>query len=131
MFHFSLYIWFIRILPPILMLPLIAKYEWKCVHPDQRWELWRVKKIRELKKYWFTTLSQEAWEIFLFIASGIRKISIKICDAQRDLVSFVEFIKREKQPWSSVTFNKVSITPPWVFFTFLKMVPNRATHFIK
>ena len=31
----------------------------------------------------------------------------KICDALRDLVPFVEFKKREKDLWRSVTFSKV------------------------
>ena len=30
----------------------------------------------------------------------------KICDALRDLVPFVEFKKREKDLWRSVTFSK-------------------------
>ena len=33
-----------------------------------------------------------------------------MCDALRDLVSFVQFKKREKHP-----------TPPWMFFTFFKL----------
>ena len=44
------------------------------------------------------------------------------CDALHDLVPFVQFKKREKHPWRSVTFSKVaSFTPPWVFFTFFKL----------
>ena len=39
-----------------------------------------------------------------------------ICDALRDLMSFVQFKKREKDPWRSVT-----LTPLLVFFTFLKL----------
>ena len=57
-----------------------------------------------------------------------------ICYALRDLVPFAQFQKREKHSWSSFTFSKVkSKTPPWVFFTFLKIVQtvqNRATHHI-
>ena len=36
----------------------------------------------------------------------------------RDLVPFVQFKKREKHPWRSVTFSNFteSNTPPWVFF---------------
>ena len=51
--------------------------------------------------------------------------SFEICGALRDLVPFVQFKKREKHPWRSVTFSKVagskSSTPPWLFFTFLKL----------
>ena len=32
----------------------------------------------------------------------------KICDALRDLVAFVQFKKREKHPWRSINFSKVS-----------------------
>ena len=31
-----------------------------------------------------------------------------ICDALRDLLSFVQFKKREKHPWRRVTFSKVA-----------------------
>ena len=52
-----------------------------------------------------------------------------VCDALRDFLSFEQFKKREKHPWRSVTFSKVGVvcsftksnTPPWVFFTFLKL----------
>ena len=43
-----------------------------------------------------------------------------------DLVPFVQFKKHEKHPWRSVNFSdaynftKIN-TPPWVFFTFLKL----------
>ena len=50
-------------------------------------------------------------------------------DALRNLAPFVQFKKREKHPWKSVTLSKVaeacnftkSNTPPWVFSTFLKL----------
>ena len=32
----------------------------------------------------------------------------KICGALRDLVPFVQFKKREKHPWKSVTFSKIA-----------------------
>ena len=49
-----------------------------------------------------------------------------ICDALRDLVPFVQFEKRKKHPWRSVTFSKVAVftksnIPPWVFFLFFKL----------
>ena len=49
------------------------------------------------------------------------------CDALRDLVPLVQFKKCEKHSWRSVNFTKVACnftkinTPPWVFFTFLKL----------
>ena len=49
-----------------------------------------------------------------------------ICDALRDLVSFVQFKNHEKHPWSSATFRRKfqaevcnftkSSTLPWLFF---------------
>ena len=33
---------------------------------------------------------------------------VGICVALRDLVPFVQFKKREKDPWSSVSFSKVA-----------------------
>ena len=44
-----------------------------------------------------------------------------LCDILRDLVPLVQFKKREKHPWRSLTFSTKSNTPPWVFFTFLKL----------
>ena len=32
----------------------------------------------------------------------------RVLNALRDLVSFVQFKKRDKHPWRSVTFNKVA-----------------------
>ena len=32
---------------------------------------------------------------------------LSMCDALRDLVPFVQFKKREKHPWRSVTYSKV------------------------
>ena len=49
-----------------------------------------------------------------------------LCSAQ--FVPFVQFKKREKHPWRSVTFSKVlacnftkSNTSPWLFLTFFKL----------
>ena len=44
-----------------------------------------------------------------FSRGNYRKKSVVICDdALRDLVPFVQFKKREKHPWRSVTFSKVA-----------------------
>ena len=56
-----------------------------------------------------------------------RVIQILICGALRDLVPSVQFKKREKHQWRSVTFSKAcnfttkSNTPPRVFFTYFKL----------
>ena len=42
-----------------------------------------------------------------------------ICDVLRDLIHYVQFKKREKHPWKSATFLKVTL-PHGVFFTFFK-----------
>ena len=39
-----------------------------------------------------------------------------ISGALRDLVLFVQFKRREKHPWSTVTFSLVN-TPPWLFLS--------------
>ena len=36
------------------------------------------------------------------------KLMFYICDALRNLLSFVQFRKREKHPWRSVTFSKIA-----------------------
>ena len=36
------------------------------------------------------------------------RMNISICGALRDLVPFVQFKKRKKHPWRSVTFSKVA-----------------------
>ena len=58
-------------------------------------------------------------------------LSIKeviICDNLHDLVPFVQFKKREKRPWKSVTFSKAAgfslqknNTPQWALFTSYKL----------
>ena len=41
----------------------------------------------------------------------MKNTNINIWDALRDLVPFVQFKKREKHPWRSVTFSKVQAKP--------------------
>ena len=45
--------------------------------------------------------------VILNTVSGKKKY-IFICGALRDLVSFVQFKKREKRPWRNVNFSKVA-----------------------
>ena len=45
----------------------------------------------------------------------------EVQDFLRDMVPFVQFQKREKHPWTSVTFSIKSNTHPWVFSTFFKL----------
>ena len=42
-------------------------------------------------------------------------------DALCNLVPFVQFKKCEKHPWRKACYFTKSSTPPWVFFTFLKL----------
>ena len=55
---------------------------------------------------------------FCNAAGYVRKTNF---DPLHDLVFFLQFKKREKHPWGSVTFSTKSNTLPWVFFTFLKL----------
>ena len=50
----------------------------------------------------------------------IPKCSTFICDALYGLVPFVQFKKREKHPWRSVTF-RLKVTLLYGCFTFLKL----------
>ena len=63
-----------------------------------------------------------------FLESFLPKLQVVdiacICDTVHDLVLFVQFKKREKHPWRSVTSAEASNltksnTPPWMFFTFI------------
>ena len=66
-------------------------------------------------------------------------MAIVTFDALRNLVPSVQFKKREKHPRRSIThegacnFTRIN-TPPWVFFTFLKLykwyqIAQRTTFF--
>ena len=64
----------------------------------------------------------------IMLTSNISYIHNRIFDVLSNLVPFVQFKKREKHPWGSATFRKVttksnntskSKTPPWVFSRFL------------
>ena len=44
----------------------------------------------------------------IFSLLQLYDFKIFICDALRDLVSFVQFKKREKHPWRSDTLSKVA-----------------------
>ena len=52
----------------------------------------------------------------------------------RDLLPFVQFKKRQKHPWKSVTFSTKSNTPPWVFSRFLNCTngtkPRHVSHLL-
>ena len=62
------------------------------------------------------SLNNFTWSIFEYLVPYFIYYE---CGVLGDLIPFVQFKKREKQPWRSVTFrfNK-SNTPPRVFFTF-------------
>ena len=58
---------------------------------------------------------------------------MNICDALRDLVPFVQFKKREKHPWTSVTFCRLKtatllkvtlLDGCFSLFKIVQMVPN-------
>ena len=74
-------------------------------------------------------------DFFQNLNTPLNRVSLKlfrenICDVLRDVVPFVQFKKREKHPWKSVTFSKVvglacnftkNDTSSGVFFTFFKL----------
>ena len=84
------------------------------------------EKCRRLNVYWmglrFLTLQISRTSIFCFISINVDQnliINLKnilncsysgfaICDALRDLVPLVQLKKRQKHPWRSVTFSKVT-----------------------
>ena len=53
-------------------------------------------------------MSQTSMMEFCFHESMKKDILNHICGALRDLEPFVQFKKREKQPWRSVNFSKVA-----------------------
>ena len=59
----------------------------------------RVQQALQWKKY---RRLKNVIEFYSSIGKGI------ICDVLRDLLPFVQFEKREKHPWRSVTFSKVA-----------------------
>ena len=70
------------------------------------------------------------WAICSFFVARIHAFINQICDALCDLVIFLQFKKRGKDPWRSVNFSKTAglacnfakiNTPPWVFSTFFKL----------
>ena len=60
---------------------------------------------------------------FNCVTTGVKWIPFThiICDALHDLVPFVQFKKREKHPWRSVTLVTRINSPPWVFFKFFNI----------
>ena len=48
------------------------------------------------------------------------------CHALRDLVPFVQFKKREKDPWRIGSFRKIVGFSKWYWYKLCKMVPNHA-----
>ena len=54
-----------------------------------------------------------------FILKELKYWGTSIFDALRDLVTFVQFKKREKRPWRSIFLIK-SNAVPYVFFTLFK-----------
>ena len=45
---------------------------------------------------------------YCILEANVLKTHTASCDALRDLGPFVQFKKREKHPWRSVTFGKVA-----------------------
>ena len=48
-------------------------------------------------------------EIVESLQCVLKRLPSPICDALHDLVTFVQFKKREKHPWRSVNFSKLTL----------------------
>ena len=92
---------------------------------------WRNVYWKFLVKSWVWSWPLAKWQWYIinpnwtFIRLSCNVLKF-MCDVLRDLVSFVQFKKREKHPWRSATFSKAchftkSNTPLWVFFTIFKL----------
>ena len=90
-------------------------------------------KLKQQEIRWnYGILRSERGLAWIHVSAKSEKVSKDIYqnlrDALPDLVPFIQFKKREKQQWRTVTFNKVASckftkgnTPLWVFFTFFKL----------
>ena len=57
----------------------------------------------------FTTWTKLSATVFIFLSNkDVKYPKVVICDVLRDLVPFVQFKKREKHPWRSVTLLKLT-----------------------
>ena len=63
-------------------------------------------------------LERDRWHEMGYILKLVNNIKT-ICDALRGFRPFLQFKKREKHPWRSVTFK--SNTLLWVFFMFFEL----------
>ena len=67
---------------------------------------------RKLREHYYSITSIALTKMFKkhqLLWENLQNTSFtQICDALRDLVPFVQFKKREKHPWRSVTFRKVA-----------------------
>ena len=79
------------------------------------------------------------WSDMLCIAYYILdllNVCIYICDTLRDLVPFVQFKKREKHPWRSVTFSRLLLSrklitwTKWVTLTILTKTSRKIDKYL-
>ena len=77
------------------------------VEKKQRWNLkYQIQDPIILHVYELNITNVQSLKL-LTKGSTLTTFSGNICDALRDWVPFVQFKKREKRPWRSVTFSKV------------------------
>ena len=107
------------------------------------WRLWhRFFPVNFVKSLRAPILQNTSGRLFLLLPLWLKCRVVAWPHIERKLilynsVAFVQFKKREKHPWRSVTFSKAaslacnstkSNNSPWVFFTFSKLYkPIRAT----
>ena len=66
---------------------------------------------------------------FVYLSSGFYKVLLSLYDALHDLVPFVQFKKRKKHPWRSVTFRTL-LQGRFSRVIIVQMVSNRAVFHI-
>ena len=94
--------------------------------------LWHVCHLKQVSSFWSVTNKKINLD-FQFIMNNLhtkngfqsheyssldwdnKTCCVQICDTLRDLAPFVQFEKREKHPWRSVTFSKVAGSKPAIF----------------
>ena len=106
----------------------------QCIYLTVYYRRFYYQNLSRLKKRHGGTLTE-----FLELIVSIQQLAIytkllhkmqNICDALGNLVPFVQFKKCEKHPWRGFKY-----TPPWMFFTFLKLhkwyqIAQHITYFV-
>ena len=69
---------------------------------------WVLNKSQQFVNEYMLKASIKILSSFYLYEKKLFSIRLIICDDLHDLIPFVQFKKREKHPWWSVTFSKVA-----------------------